>query len=74
MIWMQKNLGWMITTVALLFGGAIGYGRLCQTASAVQTKADKESVSREMDLTRADLCRIEAKVDRLIEMHIPPQK
>jgi hypothetical protein len=71
MSWLTRNLGWIVTLAALLAGGAVGYGRLCQTASTVQNKADKDAVTHDMGLLRADLARVEGKLDKLIELHIP---
>jgi uncharacterized membrane-anchored protein YhcB (DUF1043 family) len=71
MTWLTRNLGWMIALAGLLVGGAVGYGRIAQTTTLVQTKADKEAVSRELDLVHNDLLRVEGKLDSLIALHIP---
>lgn len=68
MTWLTKNLGWMIALLGLLIGGAVSYGRIAQISTDVHTKADREDVTREMDLLHSDLGRIEAKIDQLIIM------
>jgi len=69
--WLTRNLGWMIALAGLTIGGAVGYGRIAQTTTLVQSKADKEAVGRELDLVHGDLLRVESKLDQLIALHIP---
>lgn len=65
MTWLQRYLGALITLVALLIGGAIGYGRIQQICTQVQGKAEQ----REMDQIRSQLTRIEGKLDNFILLH-----
>jgi hypothetical protein len=66
MTWLSRNVATLFTLAALLIGGAAAYGRIDQICTRVEVKADKEAVTREMDLVHKDLERIEAKIDSLI--------
>lgn len=63
MAWFTKNLGWIIAALALLVGGAIGYGRVQYITTQVASKADREDVVRELDLIHGQLASIERKLD-----------
>ena len=65
MSWLQRYLSALITLAALLIGGAIGYGRMQQICTQVESKADQHEIAQ----IGAQLNRIESKVDAFILQH-----
>ena len=67
--WIKTNIGVMVAVVVLAAGIVAGYSRLetqqealCE---AIKAKADRQAITREMDLIHGALMRIEAKMDRI---------
>jgi hypothetical protein len=68
--WLKSQIGTVLTAVTLLIAVGISYGQLwarqADQCTALEEKADKAVVEREMDQIQAHLARIEAKVDQVI--------
>ena len=63
MNWLRKQ-GTIIVTLSILMGGGfVTWGRMQQVCSQIDTKADRASITRELDLIQATLSRIETKLD-----------
>ena len=70
--WLKGNVGWMVTALLTLLvlcgGGLVTWGRIQSSTetmyTAISGKADKESVTRELDLVQTTLDRIEKKIDQ----------
>lgn len=70
MTWLRGQIGTMLTAVTLLVAVGISYGQLqarqLDLCRALESKADKAVVDREMDQVQGRLIRIEQKLDTLI--------
>jgi archaellum component FlaC len=64
--WLKSNLATLITLMVLVIGTAVAYGRMSEICSRVESKADREAITREIDQINNRLERIENKVDRLL--------
>ncbi len=61
--WFRSQIGWILTAVTLLAAACVSWGRMSQICTAVNDKADKSAVTREMDQIQKTLDRIESKID-----------
>jgi hypothetical protein len=68
--WLKGQVGTLLTAVTLLIAVGISYGQLqarqLDLCRALDNKADKAVVQREMDQIQTHLGRIEAKLDQAI--------
>ncbi|MDD3444185.1 MAG: hypothetical protein PHS60_02140 [Zavarzinia sp.] len=67
--WFKNQIGVVVTVLGLFAAVVAGYSRLetqqAALCQAVERKADKEAVTREMDHIHAALERIENKLDQM---------
>ncbi len=67
--WLKNQVGLVVTVLGLFAAVVAGYSRLetqqAALCQAVDRKADKEAVTREMDHIHEALSRIENKLDAL---------
>ncbi|MDD5367377.1 MAG: hypothetical protein PHR30_18745 [Gallionellaceae bacterium] len=67
--WIKQQVGVVLTLLCLFAAVVAGYSRLATEQAvlckAVERKADKEQVTRELDQIQFTLQRIEGKVDDL---------
>jgi hypothetical protein len=70
MSWLKGQLGTLLTAVTLLIAVGISFGQLKtrqdDLCAVVTSKADKETVQREMDQLQSHLVEINRKLDALL--------
>jgi len=70
MKWVKGQLSILVTLSVLMGGWLVAWGRtqerLQQLTTQIEAKADKETITRELDLIQVQLSRIEDRLDGVI--------